>query len=51
MSLLRWIVHSLSQGVKQHLPQWTQFNNYTLALNTTLDLMRPRSELGPSWCD
>jgi hypothetical protein len=47
MSLLRQIVHSLSQGVKQQMRQWTKRDNHTLGLNTTLDLMSPKSELGP----
>jgi putative transposase len=45
MSFLRQIVHSLSQAVKQHLRRWTRFDNHTLALNTTLDLTRSKSEL------
>ena len=39
MSFLRQIVHSLFQAVKQRLRQWTQPDNHTLALNTTLDLV------------
>jgi hypothetical protein len=45
MSLLRQIVPSLSQAVKQHPRQWAQFDNHTLALSTTLDLTRSKSEL------
>ena len=45
MNFLRQIVHSLSQAVKQHLRQWTQPDNHTLALNPALDLTRSKSEL------
>jgi hypothetical protein len=45
MTLLRQIVHSLSQGVKQHLRQWTQFDNHTLVLSAALDLTSSESEL------
>ena len=45
MNFLHQIVHPLSQAVKQHLRQWTQPDNHTLALNAALDLTRTKLEL------